>query len=781
MALFVLHWVMGLCPPLNTIRLADFPGRIIIVVPQSAAVFAWLLCGLLLVLLSLFSIVRRRAAGRAPSALEKAQARLTLLPVLALATRLLQVHFPVFGGNLLFIGAPASMAWALCGAYAPKQTDPAPARGASCRAWLLVTLLFTLVYWLTGWYFTASVGEHSGDEGHFLVQAESLWNDHDLDIGKALGYPPAESAFSLHISPNSLPGHRYSWHTPGLSFLLAPTVPGGWPLRHLVLGLIAGLGLAGFFSLCRRLSRDRVTPVLLLLLLGLSTLWGVYACRALPEVLGAALTVCGALAIMNQRERPWSSLALLLLLLAALPFAYTRFLPVALALGGCYGLFELLEPRPWRAKLFRLVIFSLGALAGQLGFLCFQAHLFGWHMGLSFSSSSVVFAPIFAWYTLASSRGILMSFPLFACVLPAFLCLLCRREHWRFGLTATLVFLSVFLTWCSSNFFQGGSTLPGRFLLVTIPVLTAALAALLPKAGPGFRGLTFFLGLLSVTIFLTQLASLPLLHNEFSAPYEIDLVQPLFIRLVRLLHDPSENAAPFPIILLYGGTALLLLRPAWPRLAQGAVLVLMATGLAVTAHPSPNVHAQGCTSASLCFMDTARARFLVCGDTQLACPLWQGLPPRRHYTPAVIAREPPPERADDLIRYDDIGDNDWEQRGYRWATLVCPAAGGSGQRIAGLVAQLAGEVAAEFVIREGSHTLVSKKYPPHATIRDLFTFETHNNGDLYFLVRLEGREGAWQQGLIAISPSEPDLLKKAHLTLPTVADVPMFPPLTEKK
>ena len=71
-----------------------------------------------------------------------------------------------------------------------------------------------------------------------------------------------------------------------------------------------------------------------------------------------------------------------------------------------------------------------------------------------------------------------------------------------------------------------------------------------------------------------------------------------------------------------------------------------------------------------------------------------------------------------------------------------------------------------------ARTLVSKKYPPHAIIRDVFTFQTRQQGDLYFLVRLEGQTGTWQQGVIGLSAFDPVLLKKANLTLPTAADLP---------
>ena len=351
----VLHWWVGLWPMLATHRLDALPGRVILLAPSGFLFWAWAAGGVLLILAALFLLWQRR--GEQPTALERAQACLTWLPVLSLGARLLQANWPVLSGNLLFFGAPAIMAWALYLCYTPCRIE-APGRSANWREWVLITIVFTVIYWGLGSYFTKTIGAESGDEGHYLIQAESLFRDHDLDIRNNAGNPPDDMAETLHVSPNSRAGHWYSWHTPGLSFLLAPTVPFGWPARHLLLGLISGLGLAAFYALCRRLSRDTSTAIILLGLMGLGALWGVYSCRVLPEILGMTLTICGVLAILNRTDWPWASLALLLLLLAALPFAYARFLPVAVVLGGCYGLFELVEPRPWRAKTLRLALLA---------------------------------------------------------------------------------------------------------------------------------------------------------------------------------------------------------------------------------------------------------------------------------------------------------------------------------------------------------------------------------------------------------------------------------------
>jgi hypothetical protein len=701
--------------------------------------------------------------------LERAQACLTWLPVLSLGARLLQANWPVLSGNLLFFGAPAIMAWALYLGYTPCRIE-APGRSANWREWVLITIVFTVIYWGLGSYFTKTIGAESGDEGHYLIQAESLFRDHDLDIRNNAGNPPDDMAETLHVSPNSRAGHWYSWHTPGLSFLLAPTVPFGWPARHLLLGLISGLGLAAFYALCRRLSRDTSTAIILLGLMGLGALWGVYSCRVLPEILGMTLTICGVLAILNRTDWPWASLALLLLLLAALPFAYARFLPVAVVLGGCYGLFELVEPRPWRAKTLRLALLAGGALAGVLAFFYFQASLFGWHVKQAHSAASFSFAPIYTWHTLASNRSILFSTPLFACALPAGLCLLFRRGHWRYGLTTTLVFLAILLTWGSCSWYHCGASLPGRYLAVTLPLLVAALAVVLPEAKGAFRWLVFYFGLFSITMFLTELVALPHLLYNFPFPYDVDIVHPLFDRLLRLFYDPSGQVQGWPALTLYGGVTLLLLRSAWPRWAQLGLILLIALTYASHLPPLPPTSSQQPDGSIL----GQTHLVMVSGDTRTAGPLWQMRPPYRWATPIITTSDPGTNAPRTLIRYDQLPQNDWEQRSYRWADLTAPLPPSKGWRVIGLAAQLEGVAAAEFVIREGAQILASKKFPPHTAIREVFSFRSEKRGPLQFLVRLEG-EGTWQSGVLAISAYDPVLLKKANLTLPTAAEIPPPP------
>ena len=123
--LAMLHWFFGLWPALATYRLDAFPGRVVLLAPSGPLLRLWFVGGILLVCASGFLAWQRRSSQTLPAPWARIQERLTWLPVLVLGARLLQAHGPVLSGNLLYYGAPAIMAWALLGGYAPAAVQSA--------------------------------------------------------------------------------------------------------------------------------------------------------------------------------------------------------------------------------------------------------------------------------------------------------------------------------------------------------------------------------------------------------------------------------------------------------------------------------------------------------------------------------------------------------------------------------------------------------------------------------------------------------------------------------
>jgi hypothetical protein len=681
----------------------------------------------------------------------------------------------MLASNLLYFGAPALMAWAAAARLAEPQPPLRKPRRRLFRRLLplLMLLLSTLLYWRLGVYFTESVGAHSGDEGHYLVQARSLYHDHDLDIRNNLGEAADIAGPSaLHVSPHSRHGKWYSWHPPGLAFLLAPTEPGGVEARHLALGLVAGLGMTALYLLCLRLGAAPGGTALALLFLGGSVYWGIYASRALPEVLGASLAIAALLTALTQDRFPWCSAVLAAFLCTGLAWAHTRFIPLAVTLAGCYGLQGLLlHGEPWPRRLLRLTVFTLLSLLGAAGYLAFAfAHFRG---GSGYPVQTLLFsAPIGLWHALASSRGILYAFPVFACALAACIVLLTTRRHGLYPAFALLCFLSIYLTSCSTPY-TGGSSLSGRHFVVVVPILMAGLACVLPGAGPGFRALACYLGLLSVCALVEELTVLERFFKSFNDPLRLDVAHPMFRGLLRPLYNRYETLELLPAALLYPLALVLGVVPRLPRAVQTAGLTALAAVTIACGLGPALARRQPCSPGRTAWLleqqDLQRCHVNTEGRTAKARSLMQFSNRLYGEEPRILTTERSGDVHEGLyISAPRLPVNDWAGRGYRWATLAEPFSTGKGTRALHLVGELTGDIAIELAIREGSHTRITRAYAPGSRIDDTLIFDAEDTGHLYILARIsDGSNGTFICRPMQYSPVSRKLLTAANLVLPT--------------
>jgi hypothetical protein len=764
------YWFWALTSSMALVILDSLPDRSALLIPSVAAeVFLWII-GIALVFADILLRARHDPDNNF-SALTEMRHRLCYLVPAVLLARILFSHLPCLSANILYYVPLAVLAWALCAVLSASSQTQISRRRVFWE-WTVVLVFSSLIYWSLGLYFTNSVGEHSGDEGHYLIQAESLFRDGDLDIRNNFEEPEKINRSAVHISGYSRNDKWYSWHTPGLSILLAPTVGAGLIVRHLVLGLIAGLGLAGVYLLGIQVGASRRSLFTILVLLGCSAFYGIYASRALPEVLGATLATYGMLATLVQKRFPWLSAVICALLVSYLPWAQTRFIPLALTVAGCYGIQGLLGREPWGAKLRRLSIFSLLCLVGLAGFQLFQFWLF--EGGTAYPVRDLLFSfPVGLWHTLASSRGILYAFPVFASVLAAVIYLLCKAPRKTYPVFALLYFLSVFLTSCSTPWFTGGACLPGRFLLVVTPVMIVALALVLSDSGPGFRFLACYLGLFSVSMFVVELGVLEYMGKSFANPYVVSEVHPMLQGLVPLLnlYNPYETTRLMSGILLYGLAIVLVFAPHWPIRLQAGVLLAVAVFLVLMADLPDGGSQKGYTPRQvehfLSLTDKGSAHLIGLKKSREVRDIFEFSNRFGSEYHSLIRRVTTEDLGtisrDGTVSIPHLPPNDWEGRGFRWATLVPPFKSGRGQRAVSLNAVLLGDVAAEFVVREGSHNLIAKQYAVGKEIDDTFVFKTENAGDIYILVRLIGESGEFICHSIGYTPFNEDVLRKLNL------------------
>ena len=535
----------------------------------------------------------RWALSRAPEPGRLRDPLRILLPLaclpLALDAVFLRRWLPPFvAANILF-GLPC-LAVAIVLARAAGRDRPAPPPRSQAVLIIAATLFVSIAFMLIGTHFTRAAGAHQGDEGHYLVQAESLYYDGDLDIRNqaATQVPAGESPEvyrgHFHISPASKGQHWYSLHPFGLSVLLAPAEPLGVAARHAVLGLISGVGCGLVLLLGLRLGASAGGLVLVTGLFWFSVCYGVYSCRALPEVLGATLLLGLVAAVFLQREWPRLSVVIGVLCFCALPWAHTRFIPLAGVAAAFYLYGGLAGPPLGRAGWIRLGLFCLGGAAGWLAYYGVYRSMF--KTGASYAIGDLLFScPSGVWHVLVSNLSPLYTMPMFAWLLAALWWGLFRdRDNRLANLVVLALLATVLATSCTTYLFFGGTCLPGRMLLVTLPLLILPAARCWDRAAPLARWWLVFLGLLSCAEFLLLLLKLRDVGLNFTyPPRALVKVLPLLVGLIGPLRGAEYESLHLFGATLHVGTALLLFIPR-PQVARQAGVLAVIVAAALYSH-----------------------------------------------------------------------------------------------------------------------------------------------------------------------------------------------------
>lgn len=438
-------------------------------------------------------------------------------------------------GTLFYLPILMAASLLLPGIY---RAAPLLERAASSfPAWAGIGLL-TVFFALAGLYWTWAIGEHSGDEGHYLIQAVSLHEDGDLDIRNNLADEiGAEKVAELgrdifHVSPFSRGDHWHSFHPAGLPILLAPFVKGGSVARHLMLGLIAALAAYAVWRLCRR-SGASVAASSFAGAGFFGSLYAiVYAARCLPEMLGAGLIAWLCWCVIAQADFPWRSAVLGGICCAFLPWVHLRFYPAALFGILCYGIAAARAPEPLPRKLSRLGIFLAIGLGGILIYRHIQSLMY--EGGSAYAVDEVLFSyPPGLWRVFTHELGLLNVFPLAIGLIAAAIAwpFLIPARRWT-GLFLAAMFGVVWLTSCGGSNYFGGATLGGRFLLAVVPPLLPAGAVLWDRASGPTRWWLLLLALISIGLGILELIYLPQLGRDFAYPYRaLPVVAPLLAGL----------------------------------------------------------------------------------------------------------------------------------------------------------------------------------------------------------------------------------------------------------
>ena len=334
----------------------------------------------------------------------------------------------------------------------------------------------------------------SGDEPHYLLMAQSLWRDGDLELrdNKARGemeeYTPAD--IEPHWGAPRADGRPFPAHGVGLPALLAPVYALGG--RRACVLLLSAMG-SGLALAARALAARLGTGYAAAQLAWAATIGppaAFYAFHVYTEV-PSALALAGALLLLLASPRSVALAAAAAVLASSLPWLHLKLLPAAAALG----LVALVRLRG-RALAAFVTVAALAA-ASYLGFF---ERVYGspWPLatyGGTFPTG-MEGAPLraAAGLFLDRSYGLLPHAPVFLLALAAVPLALRRplRETWPLALLAVAVLVPA-LGW---RMWWGGQCPPGRFLVPLVPLLGALVAVRAARDEGPPRGLLRWRGAL---------------------------------------------------------------------------------------------------------------------------------------------------------------------------------------------------------------------------------------------------------------------------------------------
>jgi hypothetical protein len=174
------------------------------------------------------------------------------------------------------------------------------------------------------------------DEPQYLMTAQSLWRDGDLDISNQLAehswreFTPVAPPTETVKRPD---GREISPHDPLLPMLLAvPVGLAGWVGAKLTLAVLAGaLAALTLWVAVRRFAVPLALAAVASAMAAASAPLAVYSQQIYPELPAALACLLGVAAVTGRRSP--TSLALLAFSVLALPWLSVKYVPVAAALA----------------------------------------------------------------------------------------------------------------------------------------------------------------------------------------------------------------------------------------------------------------------------------------------------------------------------------------------------------------------------------------------------------------------------------------------------------------
>ena len=445
------------------------------------------------------------------------------------------------------------------------------------RAAVLIAFAFFV---LVGRFLPGPAGPQ-GDEPHYLLIAESLLHDGDVDLKNQF----AERAFSKftsadlepHTAPRSPRDKLYAIHTPGLPALIAPGYAVlGFTGARAIVSLVVALSVGFLFFASKSLFGDKAAGFVFLLATFASPL-PIYANSVFPDPV-ATLPLAATLACMVSMRPAFLGLASAAI--ASLPWMHPRFLPLALVLALALALRGGFSAR--RAAIaFVPLLASLGLLLAHFQSLFGSASLSAAY-GPGFASDvSLLRLPWGASGLILDRQfGVLLFSPVLLLGVAGV------RGLWKRDRGITILVIAVLGVVIgvggSFSMWWGGASAPARFLIASVPVLLLLCGASWQEA-PHRR--PFLAAAASFGLGLLWLACLAprALHNRADGESGLLRLLSPVLDLDRFFPGFVNAAAD---LLLAGLWALVLIATIWrPRLGLWAVALPLAFGSIASTKP----------------------------------------------------------------------------------------------------------------------------------------------------------------------------------------------------
>lgn len=442
-----------------------------------------------------------------------------------------------------------------------------------------------------------SVQGVGGDEPHYLVVAESLRLDRDLDIENNHDRGDYLAFTSQPLIPHSLRRGLndvlYSVHAPGLPVLVLPAyVAAGRPGVTVFLSLVAAIASAGVFRLATGLAGPAI-GLATWLATAFTVPWLFHGWMIFPEMPAAAIVAWALWWVWADRNIGWGGWLARGVAIAALPWLHSKFAVLMAGLAVCLAL------RIYRRPVL-LASFALPLAASTAAWFAFFYWLYGTADPTIPYGGSSALARDFAWNNVP--RGVLgllfdQEYGLFW-VAPAYLLAafgvrpLIRRSDTRL-LVLGVALTGMAFTVSSARYYMwwGGASVPARFLIPCLPMLAVLLAMgckrlVSSPIGRAFATLLFSISLATAATMLV-LPERYLAFNDrdgtsrwiewIQGPFPATLVLPSFL-------DADWRVQLPRFLLLFGGalgTTMVVAARRWvadsPQRAAAALLIVVGT------------------------------------------------------------------------------------------------------------------------------------------------------------------------------------------------------------